>query len=96
MRKLLFLLVCAFVTSAIQAQRADMYSIIYHENPGYAYTVYNSIQQRDGDFIVDTYLFEDLGNYEYIPLGYMIFKVSANTYAIIDSLFMADTIPNPT
>ncbi len=92
MKKNLLLLVFAFVASAMQAQhRDDMYSVIYHDNPGYAYTIYNSMQQRDGNLVVDTYLFEDFGNYEYAPLGYMIYKVSISTGAITDSLFVADT-----
>ena len=96
MKKHLLLLVLVFVAFAVQAQRDDLYSIFFHEYlPEYGYSNFNSMQQRDGDFVVDTYLFEALGNYEYAPLGYMIFKVSANTCSITDSLFVADTYQYP-
>ena len=98
MKKHLLLLVFVLVAFAAQAQQhdRDLYSFLYNDKSGYAYSVYSSMQQRDGNHIVDTYLFEDLGNYEYVPLGYMIFKVSASTCTITDSLFVADTLPNPT
>ena len=53
------------------------------------------MRQQDDDFIVNTYLFEDIGNYDYIPLGYMFYKMSPITLALTDSLFMADTTMTP-
>ncbi len=53
---------------------------------------YNILQQRDGDFVVNSYVSEDLGNYMSAPLGYMLYKISAETLTITDSLFVADTL----
>ena len=88
-KNLLPLLVFALLTSALQAQDANLYSIFYHEKPGYSYYIGNSLQQRDGDYIIDTYHFEIVGNNE-IPYGYMIYKLSSSTNAITDSLLLVD------
>ena len=53
------------------------------------------MRQQDDDFIINTYLYEDIGNYDYIPLGYMFYKMSPIAHALTDSLFMADTTMAP-
>ena len=92
MRRHLLLLALAMAASALQAQhREDMYSLLYHDIPGYFVTSYNVMQQRDGDYVVDVYLLEDLGNYESAPYGRVYYKISSATHAIVDSLFVAET-----
>ena len=86
-KNLLPLLVFALVTSALYAQDANLYSIFYHEKPGFSYYIGNPFQQRDGDYILDTYLYENIG-YNQIPFGYMIYKVSPSSHAITDSLLV--------
>lgn len=95
-KHLLPLLIFAFAATTLQAQNSDLYSILYHERAGYAYSVCHSMQQRDGDYIIDTYLYEDLGNYNYVPVGYVYYKVSSDTHAIIDSLFVEAALPYTT
>jgi hypothetical protein len=91
MKKFLFLLVFAFLASAVQAQNGDLYSFIYHDMTGYFYQINSSVQQRDGDHIIDIYLLEDAGNYIGIPWGNMCYKISPTTLDFTDSLFVQDT-----
>ena len=49
------------------------------------------MQQHGGDFIINTYLYEDIGNYNSISLGNVFYKISRSTLAVTDSLFIADT-----
>ena len=91
MKKLLYLLVFAFAASAIQAQNNDMYSLLYHDQEGFVYGILGVMQQRDGDIITNTYVLEDIGNFNYIPSGNAFYKISPTSLAITDSLFIADT-----
>ncbi len=90
MKKHLLLLVFVLAVSVVQAQ--EMYSFMYSDTTGYFYTITNSIQQRDGDHVIDIYLAEDVGNYESVPLGHMFYKISPTALVVTDSLFVADTI----
>ena len=97
MKNHLLLLVLAFATSALQAQyRDDMYSLMYRDTTGYYNSILNTMQQRDGDYIIDIYLSEDIGNYESVPFGRMCYKISSVTHTVTDSLFVADTAWSPT
>lgn len=92
MKKHLLLLVLALAASVLHAQyRDDLYSLTYRDTTGYFFNVFNSMQQRDGNHIVEGYLLEDIGNYEGVLLGRMCYKISPITHAVVDSLFMADT-----
>ena len=91
MKKHLLLLILAFVASATLAQNNDLYSFIYHDKAGHFINLHNTMQQRDGEFVVCTYIFEDVGNHNSNPLGYMFYKVSPTTLTVTDSLFVADT-----
>ena len=53
--------------------------------------MYNTMQQRDGDFVIYSFLLEDIGNYMGVPLGHMLYKVSSSALSTTDSLFVADT-----
>jgi hypothetical protein len=90
MKKHFLLFVFAIIASAIQAQNADV-SLLYHNEPppGCFYGVGVLTQQRDGDFILNTFVYEDIGDYWGIPLGNMIYKISHTTLTITDSLFIA-------
>jgi len=99
MKKHLLLLVFAFVVSALQAQQndRDLYLLMYHDRMGYFYNVNTSLQQRDGDHVIDTYLGERIGNNQSVLLGRLSFKVSPNLpHAIIDSLLVEDAPLNYT
>ena len=91
MKKLLLLLILAFAASALQAQNRELYSFKYHDMPGYLFNIEGLMQQRDGDLILNTFVYEDIGDYWGIPLGSMVFKISPITHTYTDSLFIADT-----
>jgi hypothetical protein len=76
----------------MQAQNAEWYSIVFHEQAGgFAHSL-GLIQQHDGgDFILNTHAYEHSGNYTEIPLGYKLYKISPDTFTITDSLFLEDT-----
>ena len=48
------------------------------------------MQQRNGNFIIDGFVVEDLGN-DINPLGSIFYKISPTSLTISDSLFIADT-----
>ena len=66
MKKYFLLFVLALAASAMQAQNNELYSLMYHEQGDYDYCIMGLMQQRDGDFIINTYLVEDTGNFNYI------------------------------
>ncbi len=90
MKKHLLLLIFALAASAMQAQNGEMFSILYHETPGYFHNNMRLMQQRDGDFIMSSYVFEDNGSYTGDFLGNMLYKISLSSLTITDSLFVAD------
>ena len=90
MKKHLLLFIFVLAVLAMQAQNTDMYSIMHHGQPGLGYTHRGLMQQRDGDFITNSYVFEDLGNGDSNPLGHIFYKISPITLAITDSLFVPD------
>ena len=95
MKKYFLLFVLAFAASAMQAQNNDLYSLMFHEQGDYDYCIMGLMQQGDGDFIINTYLVEDTGNFNYIYLGYMAYKVESANLTVTDSLFIPDTIMSP-
>ena len=94
MKRHLIIIVFALSAIAMRAQNQDMYSLMYYDS--IHGNILGFMQQHDGDFLINTYLLEDVGGYEYIPLGYRFLKASPNTLAITDSLFVADTTMVPT
>mgnify|MGYP002624736519 CR=1 FL=1 len=97
MKKKILLLVLGFLaTGAAFAQKESLYSVLYHKKPGYYRILFNTMQQRDGDFVVNTYILEDTENPDFpIFLGNMYYKISSTTSTITDSLFVADTVRRP-
>ena len=95
MKKLLLPLIFAPSASALQAQNNEMYSLLFRSQGEYEYCIMGLMQQRDGDIIINTYLIADTGNYNYISLGYMAYKVDPASLAVTDSLFIADTAMSP-
>ncbi len=94
MKKNLLLFALVLMASALQAQTLyrDLYWLKYHDKTDFFYEIYNSMQQRDGDHIIDVYLYEDDGNGDGVPFGRTCYKISSTTQeAIVDSLFVADT-----
>ena len=91
MKKNLLLFVFVLMVSALQAQNNDMYSIIHHGQQGQFYDNRGLMQQRDGDFITNSFVFEELGNGNGLPLGHILYKISPNTFTITDSMFYIDT-----
>ena len=90
MKKHLLLFVFALAISTVRAQNNDMYSIMYHDWAGYRYSVHGLMQQRDGDFIISTWVWP---NSDVNPLGNIFYKMSPSTLTITDSLFLEDSIP---
>ena len=85
--KHLILLLFALVASAAQAQ-----DIFYRNRVGLNWDM-EFMQQRDGDFIIHTFLMEETNIPGYgSPLGHMFYKASPDTFAFTDSLFVEDTI----
>ena len=68
MKKYLLLLVFALAALALYAQNNDMYSIMHKEWAGHIYSYDGVMQQRDGNFLIDGFVVEDLGN-DINPLG---------------------------
>jgi len=91
MKKILLLLAIAFTASALPAQNNDMYSVMYHDKQGLPFVNEGLLQQRDGDFIINTFAFEDTNTYDEAPLGNMFYKMSPVSLTFTDSLFIADT-----
>ena len=89
MKKILLLIVFAAAASLLSAQ--DMCSFMYHDKVGHHINMNNPMQQRDGDFVINTYIFEDVGGNNAIPLGNMLYKLSPTTLTFTDSLFLVDT-----
>ena len=87
MKKHLILLFLALMASAAQAQ-----DIFYRNRMRLDWDM-EFMQQRDGDFIIHTFLMEetDIPGYA-VPLGHMFYKASPDTFAFTDSLFVEDTI----
>ena len=92
MKKQLLLFVFALAATIVQAQNGEMYSLLYQDTVGGDARI-NFMQQRDGDFIADLFVLEYIGNYNYVPLGSMYYKISHNTFTVTDTLFVADTTP---
>ena len=97
MKKHLLLFVFAFLASSASfGQERELYSVMHHEKPGYYTTLFNTMLQRDGNLVINNYIFEDTGNPDMpIPLGNLFYKISPETNTITDSLFVADTVRRP-
>ena len=89
MKKRLLFLLLAFTASATMAQ--NMYSLVYQDNENYI-DLRNTMQQRDGDFVIYTYISEDTGTNISLPLGHMFHKLSPITLTVTDSLLVEDTV----
>ena len=87
MKKFLLFILFALLAIALPAQEA--YSYVYH-NPGGEGAIYNTMQQRDGDFVMHKLVYVD-PTYTSPPLGFMTYKISPTTLTVTDSLFVADT-----
>ena len=66
---------------------------MYHETPGYMYNSNGIMQQRDGNFILNSYIFQKTGSWQTTPLGNTLYKISPTDLVITDTLFIADTNP---
>ena len=91
MKKHLLLFVLVLLASALQAQYRDMYSLLYHDKTDCFYEIYSSMQQRNGDHVIDIYLLEDVGEDDGVPFGRTSYKISSDNLTIIDTLFVVDT-----
>ena len=91
MKKFTIIFAILMATMWASAQTRDLYSLLFHDKTDYYYEIYCSMQQRDGDHVIDVYLIEDGGNGNGIPFGRVSYKVSSDNLTIIDSLFVADT-----
>ncbi len=89
MKRPILFTILALVSAALPAQ--NMYSFLYHDRPGYIVSEYSNMQQRDGDFVISTFMFEAMGNH----LGNMFYKISPTSITITDSLLVADTAIRP-
>ena len=91
MKKHLLLFVFVLAASTMRAQYNDMYSIMYHSQPGRAFVCEGLMQQHDGHFVINSYVYEnDEGSFG-DPLGNMFYKLSLPSLAFTDSLFVNDT-----
>ncbi len=91
MKKHLLTFVFAIITSAIQAQNGELYSLLYR-NMVEEDLIFDFIQQRNGEFVMNTFI-EEIEDDTYIPLGNMFYKISHTAFTITDSLFVEDTAP---
>ena len=91
MKKHLLLFIFALASLVSQAQNNNMYSIMHNEWAGHRYSYSGIMQQRDGDLITSSFVYEDPENGNINPLGQLFYKISPTTLAITDSLFIADT-----
>ena len=91
MKKHLFLLILAFASLVLQAQNNDMYSVMYYDKQGLSFVNEGLLQQHDGDFIINTFVFENTNAYDDVPLGNMFYKMSPTSLTFTDSLFVVDT-----
>ena len=90
MKKFLLLFLFAIGATSLHSQeKADFYSLMYHEIPGCFYNHNGLIQQRDGALTLSSYVFAN--NSGGIPLGNALYKISPTTLTITDSLFIANT-----
>ena len=92
MKKTLLLFIFAFVATVAYSQN-ELYSFMYRQERNNADV--NFMQQRDGDFIILSFVADTTENpYMGSILGSMFYKVSANTLSMSDSLFVEETIAN--
>ena len=71
-----------------------MYSLLFHGEWDDRYGIigpHGFMRQRDGDFVINAYLVDNLANDDECFLGNLLYKVSSNTLAITDTLYVADT-----
>jgi len=88
MKKILLLLVLSYATLAMQAQNREMYSMVHQEMGGYGFGIESVAQQRDGDIIAVTHISQFP-----VFLGNIFYKMSPSALCVIDSVFVADTMP---
>ena len=92
MKKILLLFVFAIAATNLHAQeKADFYSILYHEIPGHFFNRIGLMHQHDGSIILNNYIFQRTESWQSILLGKALYKTSPISLTITDSLFIADT-----
>ena len=69
MKKHLLLFIFALASLVSQAQNNNMYSIMHNEWAGHRYSYSGIMQQRDGDLITSSFVYEDPENGNINPLG---------------------------
>ena len=93
MKKHLFLLVFAFATAAMHAQNNETFSLMYQDMGEYQFNIQNFMRQRDGDFVICTFVGIDSWSPPYqgpTSVGNIFYKISPSTLAITDSLLVED------
>ena len=104
MKTRILLLLFALAATTLQAQRDDVYSLWHSAIAGnnyegmegqYIFTVENLIQQHNGDFFIEMYtgFRPDDAHLSPLTLGNVFYKVSSSEFTLVDSLFVADTMP---
>ena len=90
-KHLLFFFFALAITSA-SAQNGELYSFMTHHIGDYHMNIENFIRQKDGDFVINTFIGTDSGSpYEPpINIGNIVYKMSQTRLTIIDSLFVED------
>ena len=93
MKKVILLIAFAIAATVLQAQeKVDMYSLMFHDMGEYQFNIENFMRQRDGDFVICTFVGIDSGSpYQGpTPVGNIFYKISPSTLAITDSLLVED------
>ena len=94
MKRIVCSLFLAFSAITLFAQGGEMYSLLFHGEWDDRYGIigpHGFMRQRDGDFVINAYLVDNLANDDECFLGNLLYKVSSNTLAITDTLYVADT-----
>ena len=72
----------------MHAQNGELYSLVHQDMGGYGFGIESVAQQRDGDIIAVTTI------YQYpVILGNIFYKMSPESLSVTDSVFVADTLP---
>ena len=105
MKKHLLFFIFALTITSMRAQNGELYSYMTHDMGDYHINIENFIRQKDGEFVINTFIGTDSGSPFEPPIniGNIFYKMSPISLTITDSLFVENPdapyylfAPNPT
>ena len=90
MKKHLLFFIFALTITSMRAQNGELYSYMTHDMGDYHINIENFIRQKDGEFVINTFIGTDSGSPFEPPIniGNIFYKMSPISLTITDSLFV--------